>query len=70
MNFQTYTNSGFAGDLLRHRGISVFIEFRLWMLTFCPKCIIISDIKGFETIPKIFERPKIITDYLFQAESD
>jgi hypothetical protein len=25
-------------------------------------------IKGFEMIPKIFKRPKIIIDYLFQAE--
>jgi hypothetical protein len=38
------------------------------MLTFCPKCIIMCDIKGFEMIPKIFERTKIIIDYLFQAE--
>jgi hypothetical protein len=25
---KSYTNSGFAEDLLRHHGISVFIEFR------------------------------------------
>jgi hypothetical protein len=33
-----------------------------------PKCIIMCYIKGFWMIPKIFERPKIIRDYLFQAE--
>jgi hypothetical protein len=27
-------------------------------------------IKGFEMIPKIFEKPKIIINYLFQAEED
>jgi hypothetical protein len=38
------------------------------MLTFCPKCIIMCYVKGFEMIPKIFERPKIIVDDLFQAK--
>jgi hypothetical protein len=40
------------------------------MLTFCHKCITICYIKGFDMIPKIFETPKIIIDYLFQVESD
>jgi hypothetical protein len=43
---------------------------RLWMLTFCPKCIIMCHIKGFEMIPRIFERPSTIIDYLFQSEWD
>jgi hypothetical protein len=38
------------------------------MLTFCPNCIIMGYIKGFEMIPKIFERSKTIIDYMFQAE--
>jgi hypothetical protein len=45
-------------------------EDRLWMLTFCPKCIIMCYIKCFEMIPKILERLKSILDYLFQPESD
>jgi hypothetical protein len=43
---------------------------RLWMLTFCPKCSIMRYIKVFEMIPKIFERPKIIINSLYQAEED
>jgi hypothetical protein len=38
------------------------------MLTFCPKCIIMCYMKGFEMIPKIFERTTIIINYVFQAE--
>jgi hypothetical protein len=30
---QNYTNSGFAEDLLRYNGISVFIEFKDWLPT-------------------------------------
>jgi hypothetical protein len=39
---------------------------RLCMLTFCPKCIIMCYINGFEMIQTIFERPKIIIDYCFR----
>jgi hypothetical protein len=39
------------------------------MLIFRPEYIM-YHIKGFEMIPKIFERPKIIIDYKFQAEQD
>jgi hypothetical protein len=40
------------------------------MLTFCPKSIIICYIKGCAMIPKIFERPRLIIDYVSQAEQD
>jgi hypothetical protein len=38
------------------------------MLTVYAKCIIMCYIKGFEIIPKIFEKAKIIMDYLFRVE--
>jgi hypothetical protein len=40
------------------------------MLPFCSKSIIICYIKGFEMIPKIFERPMIIIYFLFQTGSN
>jgi hypothetical protein len=40
------------------------------MPTSCSKCITLCDVKRFETIPQIFEKPKIIIDSQSQADSD